>query len=105
MDTPPSHHARKSLLHMFYPPLSACACALLSLQEDIEELPAPRMFWPRDVWGRYASHLEDFKEPGARTAAVQCLNHLVRGCAVTPLSLVGSAFSQGSRSELDHVTA
>jgi hypothetical protein len=41
------------------------------------EEPAPRMFWPRQVWGRYAEQLADFKEPSHRTAALQCLNHLV----------------------------
>lgn len=41
------------------------------------EIPAPRMFWPREVWGLYASKLDEFKEPVNRTAAVQCLNHLV----------------------------
>jgi farnesyl-diphosphate farnesyltransferase len=41
------------------------------------EEPAPRMFWPQQVWARYAGELADFKEPSNRTAAVQCLNHLV----------------------------
>lgn len=26
--------------------------------EDINEIPKPRMFWPRDIWGKYASKLE-----------------------------------------------
>lgn len=49
-------------------------------QEDIMEEPAPRMFWPRDIWGTYAPNgvLEDFKEPAARPAALRCLNHMVR---------------------------
>lgn len=34
--------------------------------EDIVEEPAPRMFWPREVWGRYAGELADFKEPKNR---------------------------------------
>ena len=42
------------------------------------EEPAPRMFWPRDIWSKYATTLEDFKEPANRTKAVQCLNHMVR---------------------------
>jgi farnesyl-diphosphate farnesyltransferase len=29
--------------------------------EDIMEEPAPRMFWPREIWGRYAGELADFK--------------------------------------------
>lgn len=41
------------------------------------EEPSPRMFWPREVWGRYASSLDEFKNPANRTAAVHCLNHLV----------------------------
>lgn len=44
------------------------------------EEPAPRMFWPREIWGRYAarSGLDAFRSPGNRKAAVQCLNHMVR---------------------------
>ncbi|KAF6264647.1 farnesyl-diphosphate farnesyltransferase [Scenedesmus sp. NREL 46B-D3] len=45
--------------------------------EDINEEPAPRMFWPHEIWGEYGSSLEDFKQPANRRAAVQCLNHLV----------------------------
>lgn len=26
--------------------------------EDINEIPAPRMFWPREIWGKYATRLE-----------------------------------------------
>lgn len=42
------------------------------------EEPAPRMFWPKEVWGRYAETLDDFKSPQNRTAAIHCLNHLVK---------------------------
>jgi hypothetical protein len=45
--------------------------------QDINEEPAPRMFWPKEVWGQYASSLEDFKEPANAEQAVACLNHLV----------------------------
>ncbi|WIA33097.1 hypothetical protein OEZ86_006251 [Tetradesmus obliquus] len=45
--------------------------------EDINEEPAPRMFWPHEIWGQYGDSLEDFKQPGNRRQAVQCLNHLV----------------------------
>lgn len=41
------------------------------------EEPAPRMFWPREVWGKYASTLADFKEEENSTKAVYCLNHMV----------------------------
>ena len=35
------------------------------------------MFWPREVWGRYAERLDAFKQPAQRRAAVRCLNALV----------------------------
>ncbi len=41
------------------------------------EEPAPRMFWPREIWGRYAKSLEDFRDPSNRTAALHCLNHMI----------------------------
>ncbi|KAK9815785.1 hypothetical protein WJX72_009464 [[Myrmecia] bisecta] len=45
--------------------------------EDIMEEPAPRMFWPKEIWGKYGKTLADFKEPGNKAAAVACLNHMV----------------------------
>ena len=45
--------------------------------EDINEEPAPRMFWPREIWGRFASSLDEFKDPAHRPAAVACLNAMV----------------------------
>mmetsp|Transcript_25712 Transcript_25712/g.43085 ORF Transcript_25712/g.43085 Transcript_25712/m.43085 type:complete len:469 (-) Transcript_25712:309-1715(-) len=45
--------------------------------EDIDEEPAPRMFWPKEIWGEYAEKLEDFKDPANADAALQCLNHLI----------------------------
>ncbi|KAK9826814.1 hypothetical protein WJX81_003825 [Elliptochloris bilobata] len=45
--------------------------------EDITEEPAPRMFWPREVWGRYTERLDAFKQPAQRRVAVRCLNALV----------------------------
>ncbi|GBF87650.1 squalene synthase [Raphidocelis subcapitata] len=45
--------------------------------EDIMEEPAPRMFWPREIWGLYAPSLDAFKDPANRPAAIKCLNHLV----------------------------
>jgi farnesyl-diphosphate farnesyltransferase len=41
------------------------------------EEPAPRMFWPKAIWGKYGKTLEDFKEASNREAAVKCLNHMV----------------------------
>ncbi|KAK9915479.1 hypothetical protein WJX75_009807 [Coccomyxa subellipsoidea] len=45
--------------------------------EDINEEPAPRMFWPKEVWGRYARKLDEFKAPENAAAALGCLNELV----------------------------
>jgi farnesyl-diphosphate farnesyltransferase len=45
--------------------------------EDINEEPAPRMFWPKEIWGEYADALAEFKDPENSKAAVQCLNHMV----------------------------
>ncbi|KAL0033731.1 hypothetical protein WJX77_002894 [Trebouxia sp. C0004] len=45
--------------------------------EDIEEEPAPRMFWPKEIWGLYGEALADFKDPSNASQAVQCLNHMV----------------------------
>lgn len=46
--------------------------------EDVLEEPAPRMFWPREIWGLYAPQLSDFKYAAEESsAAVLCLNHMV----------------------------
>nr|ALJ30282.1 squalene synthase [Botryococcus braunii] len=45
--------------------------------EDINELPAPRMFWPRENWGKYANNLAEFKDPANKAAAMCCLNEMV----------------------------
>ncbi|CAI5535516.1 unnamed protein product [Closterium sp. Naga37s-1] len=46
--------------------------------EDITEEPAPRMFWPKAIWGKYAARLEDLKDVGSNgAAAVKCVNELV----------------------------
>ncbi|DBA93310.1 hypothetical protein WJX79_008701 [Trebouxia sp. C0005] len=45
--------------------------------EDIEEKPAPRMFWPKEIWGLYGEALADFKDPSNASQAVKCLNHMV----------------------------
>ena len=60
------------------PPSPHPPCALpLCTQEDINELPAPRMWWPHEIWGKYATRLADFKQPAHAAAAVACLNHMV----------------------------
>ncbi|XP_072995008.1 squalene synthase 1-like [Typha latifolia] len=45
--------------------------------EDINEIPKSRMFWPREIWNKYANKLEDFKYEENSAKAVQCLNDLV----------------------------
>nr|A0A142ZC57.1 RecName: Full=Lycopaoctaene synthase; AltName: Full=Squalene synthase-like LOS [Botryococcus braunii]AMV49169.1 lycopaoctaene synthase [Botryococcus braunii] len=59
--------------------------------EDINELPAPRMFWPKEIWGNYAKQLDEFKDPKNLDKAMLCLNHMVtdalRHCEVGLRSL------------------
>lgn len=45
--------------------------------EDINEIPKSRMFWPREIWSKYADKLEDFKYEENSKKAVQCLNNMV----------------------------
>nr|ARA73617.1 squalene synthase [Lepidium apetalum] len=45
--------------------------------EDINEIPKSRMFWPREIWGKYADKLEDLKYEENSTKSVQCLNEMV----------------------------
>lgn len=42
-----------------------------------EDMVESRAFWPEEVWGRYATKLEDFMEPENIDKAVFCLNHLI----------------------------
>ncbi|KAG5497735.1 hypothetical protein JKF63_04001 [Porcisia hertigi] len=44
--------------------------------EDIREEP-PRMFWPKEIWGMYATELHELKEESNTAAALQCLNAMV----------------------------
>eukprot|EP00210_Caulerpa_lentillifera_P002987 g2852.t1 len=45
--------------------------------EDIMEEPAPRMFWPKDIWSLYTDQLENFRDSENRSSALKCLNHLL----------------------------
>lgn len=45
--------------------------------EDINEVPKCRMFWPREIWSKYANKLEDLKYEENSVKAVQCLNDMV----------------------------
>nr|CAB3497798.1 unnamed protein product [Digitaria exilis] len=50
--------------------------------EDINEIPRSRMFWPREIWSKYADKLEDFKYEENSEKAVQCLNDLVTNALI-----------------------
>ncbi|KAJ6816116.1 squalene synthase-like [Iris pallida] len=50
--------------------------------EDINEIPKSRMFWPREIWNKYASKLEDFKYEENSVKAVQCLNDMVTNALI-----------------------
>ncbi|KFK30098.1 hypothetical protein AALP_AA7G216700 [Arabis alpina] len=50
--------------------------------EDINEIPKPRMFWPREMWGKYVDKLEDLKNEENSTKAVQCLNEMVTNALI-----------------------
>lgn len=45
--------------------------------EDINEEPAPRMFWPKEIWGRYVERLEDLQSVEHHDQALACLNHMI----------------------------
>nr|AXU93511.1 squalene synthase 2 [Taraxacum kok-saghyz] len=49
---------------------------------DINEVPKSRVYWPRQVWSRYASKPEDLKHKDNSKKAVQCLNHMVTNALV-----------------------
>ncbi|CAA7019876.1 unnamed protein product [Microthlaspi erraticum] len=50
--------------------------------EDINEIPKSRMFWPREIWGKYVDKLEDLKNEENSTKAVQCLNEMVTNALI-----------------------
>ncbi|XP_051134927.1 squalene synthase 8-like isoform X1 [Andrographis paniculata] len=45
--------------------------------EDINEMPKPRIFWPRQIWGKYVNKLEDFKDEDNSSEALLCLNEMI----------------------------
>jgi len=45
--------------------------------EDINVLPAPRMFYNKDIWGKHGTALMDFLKPENINPAVTCLNEMV----------------------------
>lgn len=44
--------------------------------EDVSEVP-PRLFWPKQVWSRYASNVHDLALWSNRDRALACLNELI----------------------------
>ncbi|XP_043713119.1 squalene synthase 1-like [Telopea speciosissima] len=50
--------------------------------EDINEIPKSRMFWPRQIWSKYANKLEDLKYKENSKKAVQCLNDMVTNALI-----------------------
>ncbi|KAL5791042.1 hypothetical protein ACOSQ2_005930 [Xanthoceras sorbifolium] len=45
--------------------------------EDINEIPKPRIFWPREIYSKYVDNIEDLKCEENSIKAVQCLNEMV----------------------------
>ncbi|KAK9286087.1 hypothetical protein L1049_014467 [Liquidambar formosana] len=50
--------------------------------EDINEIPKSRMFWPREIWSKYVSKLEDLKYEENSDKAVQCLNDMITNALI-----------------------
>ncbi|KAL0717484.1 hypothetical protein Bca4012_066806 [Brassica carinata] len=50
--------------------------------EDINEAPKSRMFWPREIWGKYVLKPEDLQYEENSSKAVQCLNEMVTNALV-----------------------
>jgi farnesyl-diphosphate farnesyltransferase len=44
--------------------------------EDVTAV-SPRIFYPKDIWGKYAKSIGDLKEPENKETALQCLNEMV----------------------------
>lgn len=44
--------------------------------EDIREEP-PRVFWPKEIWGKHASEVAAFKDPANAEKGLACLNEMV----------------------------
>jgi phytoene/squalene synthetase len=44
------------------------------------------MFWPKEIWGKYATKLEDFKDAENSSKAVQALNAMVTNALGSDLS-------------------
>ncbi|KAL2460083.1 Squalene synthase [Abeliophyllum distichum] len=55
---------------------------ILDYLEDINETPKPRMFWPRQIWSKYADRLEDLKYEKNSFQALHCLNDMVTNALI-----------------------
>jgi len=42
----------------------------------------PRIFYPNDIWGKYAKDIKDLTKPENKEAALQCLNEMVTNAMV-----------------------
>lgn len=47
------------------------------IRDYFEDIVEDRIFWPREVWSRYADDIADFRNESNTAQAVHCLNHLV----------------------------
>jgi len=47
------------------------------IRDYLEDINQKRIFYPKDVWQKYTSKLENFKEPQFAKEAVFCLNDLI----------------------------
>jgi farnesyl-diphosphate farnesyltransferase len=45
--------------------------------ENVNSVPKLRLMWPREIWGKYADKLEDFRDGKNPKEALHCLNEMV----------------------------
>eukprot|EP01135_Chromosphaera_perkinsii_P001147 Nk52_evm4s159 gene=Nk52_evmTU4s159 len=63
------------------------------IRDYLEDMDEGRIFWPSAVWKKYATNLEDFKDPEHVEKALFCLNHLITNA----LQHVSDCFTYMSR--------
>lgn len=47
------------------------------IRDYLEDIESDRVFWPREVWSKYAQKLEDFKLLSNETQSIACVNDLI----------------------------
>eukprot|EP01113_Clastostelium_recurvatum_P048367 TRINITY_DN878_c0_g1_i5.p1 TRINITY_DN878_c0_g1~~TRINITY_DN878_c0_g1_i5.p1 ORF type:complete len:419 (+),score=114.29 TRINITY_DN878_c0_g1_i5:1401-2657(+) len=47
------------------------------IRDYLEDINEKRIFWPREIWSKYASSLADFKEAKYSREALSCINDLI----------------------------